>query len=43
MLTSIDNACLSAGLGDRGLFNSVYIPQLVDVRQVVFLLFLLCF
>ena len=35
------NACLSASLGDRGLFSSVYILQLVDVRQVVFLMFLL--
>ena len=50
MLTSIDvkfifdNACLSASLGDKGLFSSANIPQIVDVvRRVVFLLFLLCF
>ena len=52
MLTSIDvkfifdNTCLSptASLGDKGLFSSANIPQIVDVvRRVVFLLFLLCF
>ena len=50
MLTSIDfqfifdSACLSASLGDKGLFSSAYILQIADaVRRVVFLLFLLCF
>ena len=50
MLTSIDvkfifdNACLSSRLGDKGLFSSANISQIVDVvRRVVFLLFLLCF
>ena len=50
MLTSIDvkfisdSACLSATLGDNGLFRSANILQIADVvRRVVFLLFLLCF
>ena len=50
MLTSIDvklifdSACLSASLGDKGLFSSPNILQIEDaVRRVVFLLFLLCF
>ena len=50
MLTSIDfqfifdSACLSASLGDKGLFSSANILQIADaVRRVVFLLFLLCF
>ena len=34
-------ACLSASLGDKGLFSSVNIADVV--RRVVFLLFLLCF
>ena len=44
MLTSIDvkfifdSACLSASLGDKGLFSSANILQIVDaVRRVVFL------
>ena len=47
--TSIDvkfifnSACLSASLGDKGLFSSANILQIEDVvRRVVFLLFLLC-
>ena len=47
MLTSIDvkfffdRACLSANLGDKGLFRSANILQVADVvRRVVFLLFL---
>ena len=50
MLTSIDvyssivHACLSASLGDKGLFSAANILQIVDVvRQVAFLLFLLFF
>ena len=49
MLTSIDvkffdSACLSANLGDKGLFRSANILQVADVvRRVVFLLFLLYF
>ena len=50
MLTSIDfqfifdSACLSASLGDKGLFSSANILQIADaVRRVVFLLVLLCF
>ena len=50
MLTSIDVkfifdiARLSASLGDKGLFSSANILQIVDVvRRVVFLLFMLCF
>ena len=50
MLSSIDvkfifySACLSASLGDKGLFSSANILQIADVvRWVVFLLFLLCF
>ena len=51
MLTSIDHvkfifdsACLSASLGDKGLFSSANILQIADVvRRVVLLLFLLCF
>ena len=46
MLTSIDvkfifdSACLSASLGDKGLFSSANILQLAGVvRRVVFLLF----
>ena len=49
MLTSIDvkcifdSVCLSASLGDKGLFSSANILQKADVvRQVIFLLFLLC-
>ena len=39
-----DSACLSANLGDKGLFSSVNILQLVDLfLRVVFLLFMLCF
>ena len=39
-----DSACLSAGLGDKGLFTSANILQTADfVCRVVFLLFLLCF
>ena len=48
MLTSIDvkfifdSACLSASLGDEGLFSSVNILLVADVvHWVVFLLFLL--
>ena len=44
MLTSIDvkfifdSACLSASLGDKGLFSSANILQIADaVRRVVFL------
>ena len=47
MLTSIDvkfvfdSACLSASLGDKGLFRSSNILQIADViRRVFFLLFL---
>ena len=49
MLTPIDikfifdSACLSESLGDKGLFSSEKILQLVDFRRVVFLLFLLYF
>ena len=50
MLTSIDvkfifdSACLSANLGDNGLFRCANILQIADViRRVVFLLFLLFF
>ena len=50
MLTSVDvkfisdSSCLSANLGDKGLFRSANILQIADVvRRVVFLLFLLCF
>ena len=50
MLTSMnvnlvfDSACLSASLGDRGLFISANFLQIADVvRRVVFLLFMLCF
>ena len=50
MLTSVDikficdSACLSASLGDKGLFRSTNILQKADVvRRVVFLLFLLRF
>ena len=50
MLSSVDvkfifnSACLSASLGDKGLFSSANILQTADVvRWVVFLLFLLCF
>ena len=49
MLTSIDvkfifdSTCLSAGLGDEGLFSSANILLIADVvHWVVFLLFLLC-
>ena len=50
MLSSIDikfifdSTCLSATLGDKVLFSSANIPQIVDVvRWVVILPFLLCF
>ena len=45
MLTSVDiSACLSASLGEKGLFRSANILQKADVvRRVVFLLFLLRF
>ena len=50
MLTSINVkfifncSCLLASLGVKGLFNTANILQIADaVRQVVFLLFLLCF
>ena len=50
MLSFIDvwfifySACLSASLGDKGLFSSANILQIADVvRWVAFLLFLLCF
>ena len=51
MFTSIDvkfifvsAACLSANLGDKGLFSSANIVQTADVvRRGVFLLFLLRF
>ena len=49
MLTSVDvkfisdSSCLSANLGDKGLFRSANILQINVVRRVVFLLFLLCF
>ena len=50
MLSSVDvkfifdSACLSASLGDKGLFSSANILQIADVvHWVVFLLFLLCF
>ena len=39
-----DSACLSARLGDKGLFSAANILQIADVvRQVAFLLFLLFF
>ena len=41
MLSSSLIACWSASLGDKGLFSSVNIADVV--RRVVFLLFLLCF
>ena len=41
MLSSSLIACLSASLGDKGLFSSVNIADVV--RRVVFLQFLLCF
>ena len=38
-----DSACLSASLGDKGLFSSANILQIASVvRRDVFLLFLLC-
>ena len=41
MLSSYSNACLSASLGDKGLFSTANILQIADVvRPVVFLLFL---
>ena len=54
MLTSIDvkfifdsecsAECLSASLGDKGLFSSANILQIADIAlRVVFLLFLSCF
>ena len=50
MLTSIDvkfifdSTCLLASLGEKGLFSTANILQIVDVvRRVVFLLFFLCF
>ena len=50
MLSSVDvkfifdSACLSASVGDKGLFSSANILQIADVvHWVVFLLFLLCF
>ena len=37
-----DGACLSASLGDTGLFSSANILQIADVvRRIIFLLFLL--
>ena len=46
MLTSVDdnNACLTGGLGDKGMFRSADILQIAEVvHRVVFLLFLLRF
>jgi len=46
MLTSINVKFVFIGkfLGDKGLFNTTNIVKIADVvRQVVFLLFLLCF
>ena len=42
MLSSPSIACLSASLGDKGLFNTAHILQIAHVvRRVVFLLFFL--
>ena len=39
-----DSTCVSANLGDKGLFSAANVLQIADVvRRVVFLLFLLYF
>ena len=44
MLSSSSIVCLSARLGDKGLFSAANILQIADVfHRVVFLVFLLCF
>ena len=44
MLSSSSIVCLSARLGDKGLFSAANILQIADVfDRVVFLVFLLCF